>query len=116
MILFKPERVNDILAGRKTVTRRRGRRRWKLGSIHQARTSLFSEPFARLYIVSVAPEHYVFQRDGLREIHTTESRQAEALREGFERPQDFFNAWRDMHGIKALDQPCWRVEFRVAAD
>lgn len=37
MILFKPEHVEPIRKREKTQTRRRGKCRWKVGSIRQAK-------------------------------------------------------------------------------
>ena len=34
MILFRPQHVGPILDGRKTQTRRLGKRRWREGAIH----------------------------------------------------------------------------------
>ncbi|NYT09115.1 MAG: hypothetical protein GKC09_04130 [Methanosarcinales archaeon] len=53
MILFKPEHIGPILAGRKTETRRIWSRwRANVRSKHLAKTQLLSkEYFARLYIV-----------------------------------------------------------------
>ena len=53
MILFKPEHIGPILAGRKTETRRIWSRwRANVRSKHLAKTKLLSkEYFARLYIV-----------------------------------------------------------------
>lgn len=56
MILFKKRFIEAILSGQKTQTRRTGKERWKVGSIHQARTSYYSEPFAHLRILSVRLE------------------------------------------------------------
>ncbi len=57
MILFKPQHVEPILRGRKTQTRRGWKRRRAVpGSIHDARTAMFGEPFARLRIRRVWQE------------------------------------------------------------
>lgn len=52
MILFKPFFVSLILNDTKTVTRRAGKKRWNKNSIHQARTTYKSHPFAHLKITS----------------------------------------------------------------
>lgn len=52
MILFKPFFVPLILNDIKIVTRRNGKKRWNNGSIHQAKTSYTSPPFAHLKIVA----------------------------------------------------------------
>jgi hypothetical protein len=55
VILFRPEHVEPIVSGRKTQTRRLGRRRWNVGASHGASTRLFdpSATFARLRILEV---------------------------------------------------------------
>lgn len=59
MILFKPEHVGPILRDEKTHTRRRGRARWKVGAVHQARTNMpWQDPaghFVDLEILDVQP-------------------------------------------------------------
>lgn len=52
MILFKTFFIQPILSGTKTVTRRSGKRRWNKNSIHQAKTSYTTPPFAHLKIIS----------------------------------------------------------------
>jgi hypothetical protein len=57
MILFKPEHVPMILDGTKTQTRRKGKRRWKVGSIHQAKTNFKKDStFAHLLVLAVGEE------------------------------------------------------------
>jgi hypothetical protein len=57
MILFRPEHIQPILAGIKTKTRRMGKRRWKIGSIHRAKTVMLSRDyFALLRILTVHQE------------------------------------------------------------
>lgn len=57
MILFKPMFVGPILAGTKTQTRRTGSKRWKVGSIHQAKTSYKKDAaFAKLRILDIRQE------------------------------------------------------------
>jgi len=58
VILFKPEHVAPILAGRKTQTRRLvGKRRWKVGTVHLAKTGYRrDQTFARIRITTVRQE------------------------------------------------------------
>ena len=111
MILFKEHNVSKILAGEKTVTRRRGRKRWNIGSIHQAKTRLFGEAFARLRIVSVLAE----DRPGS-EIADGRDLDADGRREGFRNWVDFAAAWMAMHGEKALTESSWRIAFEVVKE
>jgi hypothetical protein len=55
MILFKSEHIAPILDGRKTQTRRLGKRRWNIGAVHQCRTRMLdaSSTFARVEIVEL---------------------------------------------------------------
>lgn len=52
MILFKTFFVQSILDGIKVSTRRIGKKRWNKESIHQAKTSYTTRPFAYLKIIS----------------------------------------------------------------
>jgi hypothetical protein len=61
VILFKPEHVDIILCGKKTQTRRLGKRRWKVGALHACYTRPpfakgGAEPFCRVRILSVRRE------------------------------------------------------------
>jgi len=118
VILFKSDMAQAILEGRKTVTRRRGKRRWRVGSIHQCYTRpAFAhppgKPFARVLILAVEAE----ERPGASLAAIRKSWvpafQREARREGFRAWPDFADAWLAMHGEKALGEPCWRVAFSL---
>lgn len=54
--MFKPEHVGPILSGQKTQTRRTGKKRWRVGSVHQCRLHYRAEPFARVKITGVRRE------------------------------------------------------------
>ncbi|MDD5009982.1 MAG: hypothetical protein PHC68_16465, partial [Syntrophorhabdaceae bacterium] len=57
MILFHPEHVQPILDGLKVKTRRRGGKRWKVNSVHRAKTEMLSkEYFALLRILTLHRE------------------------------------------------------------
>jgi len=130
MILFKPEMAEAILAGRKTVTRRRGKKRWKVGAIHQCYTRpAFArppgKPFAKVRIVHLYEERMPMYSAreivaGLADCKDHWSRKDalqllnnEVAYEGFGCWGDFAGAWVDMHGEAALGEPCWRIEFEV---
>ncbi len=103
MILFKPEHVDPILWGEKTQTRRTGKRRWRLGSIHQAKLNFSkgSKPFALLRIVFVHQERLgdISEDDAKREGYPT----VEAYKEVFKRIYGWWNP----------DAEVWVVDFEV---
>lgn len=104
MILFKPEHVEPIIAGRKTQTRRAGSKRWNVGSIHQCKTTLFSPdpPFARVRILDV-------RRQKLGEM----SRE-EVLAEGYRTWPEYMAALGRIHGREFVPgDEVWAVTFEV---
>lgn len=88
MILFKPEHVDPILMGRKTQTRRLGKKRWNIGSVHQARTRMMDRTscFARLEIGG----YY------LQELHALQP--FEAWAEGYESIEEYREVWDRING------------------
>jgi hypothetical protein len=108
MILFKPEHVPMILSGRKTQTRREGKRRWNVGAVHACYTRPpfakgGAEPFCRVRIIDV------------RRSHPLASMSAEAVyAEGYDSWEDFWSVWCEINGGGASPsaQP-WVVEFAV---
>lgn len=106
MILFKPEHVQPILEGRKTQTRRLGKKRWNIGAVHQARTQLFGEPFALLRILAVDPQR-------LRDLDDQDARS-----EGYDSVPAYLEAFyrinRRPSGMTTTEWQnplIWRVEF-----
>jgi hypothetical protein len=120
MILFTAQMAEAILAGRKTVTRRRWKRpRVKVGSIQQCYTRPpFARPpgkaFARVRILSVhiecRPGDFVALTmragDDRRCQYAVES-----YEEGFDSWHQFGEAYIAINGAAALEEPCYRVEF-----
>ncbi|MEW6016517.1 MAG: ASCH domain-containing protein [Pseudomonadota bacterium] len=109
MILFKPEHVQPILEGRKTQTRRTGKRRWNVGAVHQARTAIFGEPFARLRIKDV-------HQESLGEIDEADARaegypSVAAYREAFTR---IYGKWDDLMKVWVVDFEAVEEEKRDA--
>lgn len=101
MLLFKLEHVDAIKRGRKTQTRRRGARRWNVGTVHQARLHRFGSPVAYLEIISVA-------REPLGDITTTD-----AWREGYNNIAAFRDAWQRINGAWDAAEQVWVVTFRA---
>ena len=108
MILFKPEHVAPILAGKKTETRRLWKRcRVKVGALHWAQTRMFdnSSRFARLRIGSV-------RGDTLGTL-TDEAAHAE----GYPNIEEYLFAFARIYKMHAadlpMDLPLWVVNFQV---
>ena len=101
MILFKKEHKEMILSGRKTQTRRIGKKRWKIGSIHQARLNFQTPFFAKLRILDVYQEK-------LGDI--TES---DVYAEGYDSIDEYFDVFRNLNGSVDLDELIWVVKFKL---
>ena len=99
MILFRPEHVEPILAGRKTQTRRIWKRsRCKVGSIHLAKTKMLSKDyFARLKILAV------YQED-LGDISEEDARA-----EGYDDSIEYLDAFFRINRIAEQDQANWCI-------
>jgi len=123
MILFKHDMKRAILDGRKTVTRRQGKRRWKVGGEHLCYTRPpfargGAEPFADVRILSVTREAY--PGESIRRRYNSAGdaallaeNEAEGRREGFSGWSEFWEAYMEINGPEAYGQPCWRVEFEL---
>lgn len=105
MLLFKPEFVNPILTGQKTQTRRvwKGqKRRVKVGSIHLAKTYMFSsEFFAKLMIENTHKERL------------GDLSEEDALKEGGFSLNEFVEVWKRINGHYNPDLIVWVIEFNV---
>lgn len=111
MILFKPEHKDLILKGLKTQTRRTGKCRWRVGSIHQAKLNFKkgSTPFAHLKITGVRQEPFgaITEED--------------AKKEGYSSVDDYIEAFfriysKQLKGKKLVDigeMPVWVIDFKV---
>ncbi len=104
MILFKPEHVPLILNRTKTQTRRLGKCRWKVGSVHKCYTRPpfargGSEPFAAVRILAV-------RQEPLKSICT-----ADALAEGYGDVGEFIRVFYRINRTAGLNPLVWVVTF-----
>jgi len=102
MILFKKEFIDAILNGTKTETRRKGKKRWNVGAIHQLQLAWFDKnPFAKVEILSVESEQLCRMDD------------ARAIREGFESRDGFVEWWENQYQVMHGTEWVWVVKFKV---
>ena len=123
MILFKADMAQAIIERRKTVTRRRGKKRWNVGAEHLLYTRPpfakgGAKPFAKVRIVSVVWEMRPmrFSRS-IQEVNPQVAWQGmdeEARLEGFQSWEEFRALYMKINGPSSLDEPAWRVEFELA--
>lgn len=111
---FQPDLAELVMQGRKTVTRRAMSDNprspwWNIRSSLQPGRDYAVCPgrgkhsIGRVRVVTVLPQLLGWVGD------------AEAVREGFESPEAFVDAWRSINGSYSGSTPVWRVEFEVAA-
>lgn len=104
MMLFKPEHVHLILEGKKVQTRRKWKtQRAKIGTIHQAKTTLFSKPFAFLAITDVYQEK-------LKDMPIED-----APKEGYQTRYDFKLKWIEINGSWDAYETVWVVNFHLVS-
>jgi hypothetical protein len=103
MILFKPYHVEEIIAGRKTQTRRIWKRpRAKVGAVHLVKTELFSkEHHCKIRILDV-------RRERLGDISEDDARA-----EGGYTVAEYIEVWREINGVWNPDQDVFVVTFEV---
>lgn len=108
MILFQKWFRDQILEGGKTETRRLGKKRWKVGSVHRATTNRFDPDatFAHVLIQEVEEERI--------EDITEEG----ARREGFSDRACFLSTFYVLNHARLpsfgwQDEYCWRIRFKV---
>jgi hypothetical protein len=103
VILFKPEHVEPILSGRKTQTRRLGKKRWNVGALHQARTRMMDPTslFARLRILAVRRQR--LQEMSFADVHA----------EGYNTHAEYIAEWMRINRVFPPGLVVWVVEFEV---
>ena len=111
MILFKADMAQAVIERRKTVTRRRGKKRWNVGSWHLLYTRRpyakgGAKPFAKVQIVSVTEEAHPGDS-----IESGPALDEEAQKEGFDWWVGFEWKYAEINGSPSLFEPCWRVEW-----
>jgi len=103
MLLFKKQHIAPILTGAKTETRRIWPKgpRVRVGAVHQCRTSLFGEPFARVRVT------------GLRRERLGDMTDSDAYLEGYDSLEEFYGAWLEINGSWNPQQMVYVVDFEV---
>lgn len=103
MILFKSHLAPLIVSGRKTTTRRSGKKRWREGAVHECRTNYFSKPFALVRIDRVYQQPLGAMTD------------ADARREGLASLESFKGEWVKIYGKWTPRTIVWVVDFSLTA-
>lgn len=104
MMLFKPEHVPHILSGRKTQTRRLGKKRWNVGAVHQCQTKMLRNDsvFAHVRIKRV-------YRQQLNDMSP-----ADVYAEGYDSWHDYMGALNRINGSELFGtDEVWVVEFAL---
>ena len=103
MILFKPEHKDMILNGTKIETRRVGKKRWNVGSIHQCKLNFKKDslPFALVEIVCVQREKLGYM--GIED----------AKAEGYNTLEEYKYIFIKIYGMWQPDLEVWVVRFRL---
>ena len=105
MILFKQYHVSLILSGRKTQTRRLGKKRWTVGKVYQAKTSYMAKPFAYLKLTALRYEPLEPMSE------------ADAHAEGYNNVQSYLQAFKEIYKYP-LDEAnplVWVLTFELAS-
>lgn len=102
MILFQPEHVQPIIDGIKIKTRRPGKKRWRVESVHKAKTEMISRDyFALLRILTLHQEPLGAMTE------------KDAQEEGGYTLEGYKKEWEDIHGPCSWDTELvvWVVQF-----
>ncbi len=104
VLLFRPEHEEAILLGKKTQTRRIWKRqRVKVGSLHKAKTKLFSKDYFAILKIT-----------GVRSERLGDISEADAQAEGGYTPETYRQKWIEINGSWNPDQLVFVVDFVVA--
>jgi hypothetical protein len=105
VILFKPEHVAPILSGRKTQTRRLGKKRWNVGAVHQCQTKMLRNDsvFAHVLITGVWRQCLSDMTDD------------EVYAEGYDSFPEYCRALWRINGGGSPDMELWVVTFQIQA-
>lgn len=104
-MIFRPDMIEPILAGRKTQTRRPApvgtECRYKVGQDYAVQPGRSKRSIARIRIVSIdrVPVGSLTVED--------------ARAEGFRSPQGFYDRWSEFYG--GIFGYCWRIEFELVS-
>lgn len=101
MLLFKPEHVDQIKKDIKTQTRRLGKLRWKVGSVHQAKTGFKKEnTFAHLLIKAIRQEPLGCITE------------ADAKAEGYNSVSEYIEVFKQIYSKWKPEEPVWVIDFK----
>lgn len=102
MILFKKEHKPLILNGIKTQTRRTGKKRWKIGSVHLANTGFRKDDaFGRILITDV-------RREQLGSITEEDAR-----KEGCDSVDAYKQIFQFIYGRWVPEEEVWVIDFEL---
>jgi len=104
MILFEKNEFQMILDGKKTQTIRTGRKRWKIGSIHQAKLSFFDISPTRIKIIDVRSQK-------LGNITIEDSK-----KEGYSSLKEFKEAFKEINDFWDDDVKVWVIDFELVGN
>lgn len=101
-MIFSKEHLYLVLRGRKTQTRRLGRRRWNEGAVHPVKSGRYDKPagWVRILHVRCAKLGAITLED--------------AEREGYSSIQTYKQAWERVYKAPwAADLETWVIDFRI---
>lgn len=117
-MIFRPELAVKVMEGSKTVTRRlcsdNPRSPWwrevcafEVGRDYAVQAKRGTPAIGRIRVLDV-------RRETLMPVAVGPDKDREARWEGFESPEAFIDAWREINGQWDVLAEVWRVQFEVA--